>query len=309
MKLPDGKRFAFTVFDDADMGTVANTRPVYDFLADCGLRTTKSTWVYPSRGEYAGQSLADADYREWLLQLARTGFEIGLHNVGDGAFTREEIAAGLEEFRRTFGSYPKVHVNHVSNPDNVYWWAKRFEFPFNLLYTLAYYARTRRMPPAGGDNPRARHFWGDYCRDRITYVRNITVNHINTLEKDRRMPYHIASKPMVKYWFSSSDGHDLALFNNLIRKENVDALEASGGVCIVYTHFAYGFVKNGEVDPTFRERIEYLAGKDGWFVPVSTLLDHLVAAHGGEDPGYLYRLRTNIDWCLDRVAKRMRFGI
>lgn len=308
MTFPGGKKFAFTIFDDADMGTVDNAKPVYDFLADCGLRTTKSTWVYPSRGNYAGHSLADPVYREWLTELSRSGFEIGLHNVGDGAFSREEIAAGLDEFRRTFGSYPKVHVNHVSNPDNLYWWDRRFEFPLNILYGLVYFLRTRQLPPAGGDNPGSDCFWGDYCRDRITYVRNMTVNHINTLQKDKRMPYHIAGKPLVKYWFSSSDGHDLELFNQLIRKENVDALEATGGACIVYTHFAYGFVRDGVVDKTFRERIEYLSRKDGWFVPTGTLLDHLVGMNGGGDPGYLYRLRTNIGWCVDRVAKRVRFG-
>ena len=41
---PEGKAFAFTVFDDTDACTVENTKPVYDFLRDCGLRTTKSVW-------------------------------------------------------------------------------------------------------------------------------------------------------------------------------------------------------------------------------------------------------------------------
>ncbi|WP_439686865.1 Polysaccharide deacetylase [Cupriavidus oxalaticus] len=308
MNYPNGKKFAFTIFDDTDDATVANTKPVYDLLADCGLRTTKSTWIFPSRGAYPGQSLADAGYRDWLLDLSASGFEIGLHNVGDGTFTREEIAHGLEIFRQTFGSYPKVHTNHVSNPDNIYWWSKRFEFPINLLYTLAYLVKRKTLPPAGGDDPAASCYWGDLCREHVTYVRNLTVNHINTLEADRRMPYHIRGKPMVKYWFSSSDGHDVEIFNDLIREENVDHLEATGGACIVYTHFADGFVRNGAVDSTFARRIAYLSSKNGWFVPAGTLLDHLATVNTGEDPGYLYRLRTNAKWCLDRVAKRARFG-
>ena len=42
---PDGRRFAFTVFDDPDAQTVDVSRAVYGFLADLGLRTTKGTWV------------------------------------------------------------------------------------------------------------------------------------------------------------------------------------------------------------------------------------------------------------------------
>ncbi|MCY1329468.1 hypothetical protein D9M68_264100 [compost metagenome] len=306
--IPQGKKFAFTIFDDTDHATIGNTKPIYDLLDHCGLRTTKSTWVYPSRGNFAGQSLADDDYRDWLISLSRRGFEIGLHNIGDGSFSREEIARGLEVFKETFGSYPKVHTNHVSNPDNIYWWSKRFEFPFNLLYHLANKLARGCAAPGGGDDPNARHYWGDLCRDKITYVRNLTVNHIDTLRMDRRMPYHIKSKPMVNYWFSSSDGHDLEIFNALITRENVQQLEDSGGVCIVYTHFSNGFATNGKVDKTFQQRIEYLAGRGGWFVPVGTLLDHLITFNGGDDPGYAYRLRTNVRWAMGRIAKRARFG-
>lgn len=309
VSFPNGKKFAFTIFDDTDLSTVANTKPVYDLLDRCGLRTTKSTWVYPSRGKCAGQSLADADYRDWLIELSRKGFEIGLHNIGDGSFSREEIAAGLEIFRETFGCYPKVHTNHVSNPDNLYWWSKRFEFPFNLLYQLASRVRRRAGSLVGGDDPAGSHYWGDLCRDRITYVRNLTVNQIDTLRMDRRMPYHIKSKPLVKYWFSSSDGHDVRVFNSLITRKNVEQLEAAGGVCIVYTHFAYGFVKHGVLDETFRQGIEFLASRGGWFVPVGTLMDHLISDRGGEDPGYAYRLWTNLRWGIDRILKQARFGI
>jgi hypothetical protein len=41
---PDGKDFAFTIFDDTDRSTFATVRDVYAFLSDCGFRTTKSVW-------------------------------------------------------------------------------------------------------------------------------------------------------------------------------------------------------------------------------------------------------------------------
>ena len=42
---PEGKRFAFSIFDDADKDRFTNTKPVYDFLEELGFRTTKSCWL------------------------------------------------------------------------------------------------------------------------------------------------------------------------------------------------------------------------------------------------------------------------
>ena len=78
-------RFAFTVFDDTDLSTIENTKPVYDFLADLGFRTTKSCWIREPRasesGNCRGMTAADPAYRAWLLELQAAGFEIGLHNA------------------------------------------------------------------------------------------------------------------------------------------------------------------------------------------------------------------------------------
>ena len=75
MKWPDNKRFAFTVFDDTDFSTVENTRPVYAFLAECGLRTTKSVW--PVKGErkpfIGGATCEEPDYLGWVETLQTEG--------------------------------------------------------------------------------------------------------------------------------------------------------------------------------------------------------------------------------------------
>jgi len=42
---PDGKRFAFTIFDDTDGTTLLNGPPIYDALTRHGLRITKSVWI------------------------------------------------------------------------------------------------------------------------------------------------------------------------------------------------------------------------------------------------------------------------
>jgi hypothetical protein len=49
----------------------------------------------------------------------------------------------------------------------------------------------------------------------------------------------------------------------------------------MYTHFGHGYVDDGAVNGRFRELMTRLSRKNGWFVPVSTLLDHLRAQRGG----------------------------
>ena len=56
--------------------------------------------------------------------------------------------------------------------------------------------------------------------------------------------------------------------------------EEEGSACIMYTHFGHGFASGGRLHPEFRRLMERLAAKNGWFVPVSTLLDYLRSVRG-----------------------------
>lgn len=307
---PARRTFAFTVFDDTDLSTISNTRPVYELLRECGMRTTKSVWVLPGRGTFGGGTLSDADYLAFVRELASAGFEIGSHGVGDGTYSRDEIRAGMAAFEALLGSPPRVHTNHVSNPDNLYWQEERFEFPLRQAYAAWRRLRGRPLGRNGGHNPASPHHWGDIAAQKVRYVRNLTFNGVDTLAADPAMPYHVDNKPLVHAWFSSTDGHTVEEFRDLLRPERIDALEASGGACIVYTHFAEGFVDaRGRVDPGFEQGIRGLAKRPGWFVPVGTLLDHLAINNGGtEDPGRLYHLRLNARWVVDRLTKQARYG-
>ena len=89
------------------------------------------------------------------------------------------------------------------------------------------------------------------------------------------MPYHDTKRPLVNYWFASSNGRDIQTFNRCLSEENQDRLEEEGGVCIMYAHFAFGFCEDGRVDPRFAALMRRLAKKNGWFVPVHQVLDHL----------------------------------
>ncbi|MGH8015504.1 MAG: hypothetical protein ACREBV_04890, partial [Candidatus Zixiibacteriota bacterium] len=70
-------------------------------------------------------------------------------------------------------------------------------------------------------------------------------------------------------------------FIDCINEAAQDRLEQEGGVCIMYTHFASGFYENGNLNQEFKHLLKRLRRKNGWFVPVSELLDYLKSVNGG----------------------------
>jgi len=88
-----GQAVCVTIVDDTDQSTVENVGPVYEFLSEFGLRTTKRIWPIAPLGppRTGGQSLEDPDYRRWVLELKDQGFEIALHGASDETSTRERV--------------------------------------------------------------------------------------------------------------------------------------------------------------------------------------------------------------------------
>ena len=276
---PDGKRFAFTILDDTDVATVENVRPIYRLFESLGLRTTKTVWSMPcpegSKNFWTSQTLEDPDYREFTVDLQRRGFEIASHGATMESSPRERTEAGLERFRALFGTYPRVHVNHSYNRENLYWGAERLDDP--LLRWV--YGRTNGQP-AGyyqGSRPGSPWWWGDLAAGRITYARNLTFRTLNLARINPSMPYRDPRRPMIPWWFSGSDAEGCAEFNQLVSEPNQARLEAEGGFTIVATHLGKQYVKDGRVDPTTTRLLERLAVRPGWFPTVSELLDWLRA--------------------------------
>ena len=152
------------------------------------------------------------------------------------------------------------------------------------------------------------YFWGDIARERITYVRNFVFKDINVLKINPSMPYHDDKRSYVNYWFSSSDGYEVETFNALLSRENLDRLEREGGLCVVYTHFAAGFVdEDGELNLETRERLEDLSSRNGYFVPVSEMLDLLRTGHGrGKDLTRKDRAYLQLKWFLEKMLTSAR---
>jgi len=280
---PEGKRFAFTVFDDADNDRLTNTKPVYEFLRDLGFRTTKSAWMLPGApgARLSGLSTSDPAYLAWIQQLHREGFEIGWHGAAGSSSTRAETVQGLQQFAEQFGVDPRVMSNHFQNQDSIYWGAARLTGWRQALYRVANF---RGAPKAEGHVESSPFFWGDLCQKHITYVRNWVFRDIDTLAACPLMPYYDPARPFARGWYASAEGGNLESFNTLLAEANQDRLAANGGACIVYAHFAKGFWQDDALDSRFVELMKRLAALGGWYVPVSTLLDHLAARNGGIHP-------------------------
>lgn len=137
----------------------------------------------------------------------------------------------------------------------------------------------------------------------MKYYRDFVFQDVNTLKACPLMPYHDPRRPLVNYWFAASNGVDPRRFNNCLTEKHQDRLEEEGGACIIYAHFAFGFQRQGSLDPRFRSLMERLAKKDGWFVPTSTLLDHLLAVQGHHDITGRQRGRLERKWLLEKITQ------
>lgn len=301
-------KFNFTIVDDTDDATLENIKPIYDFLTQKNIFITKTVWVYPPRDKHSkGDSLQCPKYTDYIKELHQRGFEIGLHNVGSGDFNRNEILAGIEEFKDKLGFYPKIHINHSYNKDSIYGGSKRFNWPFNWIVSKIYPQYRKGFE---GDNENSDFFWGDKHKEIIKYNRNHEFGFLNTLNIDRKTPYIDPKRSKYSnYWFSCSFAPNQNVFSRLLSKKNIDNLASSNGTAIVYTHFGY-FYKNGKIDEKFIESINYLkTKKNGVFIPVTDLLDKIVKNRkvSGKAPYPTINLFTKFKYELIHLLTRIYF--
>ena len=298
---PNNKRFAFTIFDDTDRANLKDIQSVYKCLDELGFKTTKSVWVAKGNRphESSGITCDDEMYLNWLLELKNKGFEIGYHNTTYHSSYREEIKEGLKKFIKMFNQNPNVMANHSANQENIYWGPYRLSGSRRVIYNIL--TRYKKNRFYKGHDESSPYFWGDLCKKYVTYVRNFVFSDINTLKCCPYMPYQDPEKPYVNYWFASSEGHDVKAFNKSLSYENQDRLEEEGGACIMYTHFADGFCQNGKISEQFKIQMKRLSNKNGWFVPLSTLLEFLKKENKTQIISNSQRRALEWKWLFDKL--------
>jgi hypothetical protein len=208
---PDGKSFAFTVFDDPDAQSYEDGRLVYSFLAisACGRRAACGPALPSARRIPRVKPARTRITAGTRSNCRRTGFEIGYHHTTKHSSTRDEIIRGLDAFHAYFSHDPQTMANHY-NAEAIYWGSRRVTATQRAVYTLATFGRTNGVH--FGEVEGHPSFWGDVCRARIQYCRNFVFSGIDTLAACPWMPYHDPLRPYVNAWYASSEGSNVARF-------------------------------------------------------------------------------------------------
>jgi hypothetical protein len=304
---PGGKRFAFSVFDDTDVATLESIRPLYDYLHELGIITTKSVWGidHDGKSDYEGSDTLDnLPYAQYVKLLRDRGFEIGYHGATMQGATRTCIERSLANYVQLLGRYPRICSAHSLNQDNLYWGVDRFSLAATRsLYLLlggeggGYYQ---------GHVPESQYFWGDLARQHLEYVRSFTFRRANLLKLNTPVVYRREDTPWVKNWFITSDAENVEEFNSLIDSPRQNDLEEQGGMCIISTHFGKGFVDNDRINANTMRLLEELSNRDCWFAPVSELLDFYVGEFGCAEMSTTRLLSLELRWFLDSLDRRLR---
>ncbi len=302
---PGGKKFAFTIMDDTDRARLQAVRPFYDALRKFGLLTTKTVWALDSAPDdpFRADTLQDPAYRSWILELDAAGFEIAWHGARSGGTDAADHREAFEHFRKIFGRYPRTYANHAVNPECLYWGEERFDE--SVLREL--FRRFSGRPRFSGSTPGTAYHWEDLCAERLQYVRGFNFDDTVTSRKDPWMPYHDPRRPAAPRWFSASDGADVDKFVRLLAPARLDALERTGGCCIVYAHVADGFVQSESVNRRVVAVLEDLGQRDGWYVPVATLLDHIERERGKHVITMAQHRRLEWRWAAYQMRRQLGF--
>ncbi len=306
---PHNAEFAFTILDDTDDTTVANGRPVYDFLYDLGFQTTKTVWAFDTTPEnrgpfFAGETLSSPEYLKWVHELADNHFEIAFHNATMGSSERKNTIRALDFIENEFRQQVRLHCNHGQNRENLHWGADRYSSRL-IRAALHYASKFRSYPCFDGNNPESPYYWSDIADERLSYMRAFTFRRLNGATIPPGRPYLDSAKQKKTLFVNTTDAPDVLAFNKLVNPASIDKLQSQNGWAIVTTHLGKGFYWNNRLDPEFKENMEYLATLPGSFIPVSQLLDFLKAEFGGSEIAAAERSKLEHSHLIDRVKGRL----
>jgi peptidoglycan/xylan/chitin deacetylase (PgdA/CDA1 family) len=287
---PNGYSFAFTIVHDADAAYSRRLEPLFEVFDEFGLKITATVFTFwadwaengkiwrewkdrdNGNGEFVAPHsvpLVDDKEREFYLRLKASGHEIGMHTPSDTSNTRADVIRAFEYFKKVFGRYPRVYVEHAVT-------------------------RNKEAQASEGSKPQSKHFitdllnsyepwvWvDDDCgvpdkhQKRFYDILAVNGSPFNTVAAAR---YGIAKAFLRTGRWREADGDG---FLSWYSEENIDALEQDRGLALVYMHLDSKWldVEARKMRTPIKERLRYLASKNGWFVPAGVILDRVRAVH------------------------------
>jgi peptidoglycan/xylan/chitin deacetylase (PgdA/CDA1 family) len=285
---PDGRRFAFTIVHDADSGYSRRLQPLFEVFDELELKITATVFMFwanwaengdiwrewneqgqDNGGFFAPKAvpLTDEKEREFYLRLAAGGHEIGMHTPSDTSDTRHETVRAFEYFKAIFGHYPKVYTEHAGSHNKE---AQANEgsnqgSPYYNTDLLNHYGPWIWLDDQWG-LPDRRH-------ERFYDLLAANGSPFNASSVKR---YGVAKTFLRTGRWKEGDGDG---FLRWYSEDNIDLLEKHRGLALVYTHLNEKWLdpETRQMRAAIKDRLRYLASKNGWFVPAGVILDRAQA--------------------------------
>jgi hypothetical protein len=284
---PEGHRFAFTIVQDADSAYSRRLAPVFDEIDALKMKITVTLFVFWAEWAHGGQSmnewlshatpaqsffrpvavpLVDPAERAFYLSLAVRGHEIGMHSASETSDTTAQTERAFAYFTQVFGHSPTVYVEH-SHKNNKEALINEGADPrspyYNLEILRRYHPWVWLNDPLGLPRPENPRYFDLF---------SIPGGPFNA-ELSRR--YGLSKVFMRTGVAGQADGDG---FLSWYSPANIDLLERDRGLALVYMHLDKKWldVATQKMREPLRERLRYLAHKNGWFAPAGRILDRLL---------------------------------
>ncbi len=298
---PAPHRFAFTIVHDADSAYSLRLRPLFECFAELGMRITVTVFPFwaawsdegriweewrrtdPMRAPVAVPLEDDAEL-DFYRELAAAGHEIAMHTPSETSSVREEVPRAFEFFESAFGFRPRMYVEH-SPGNNLDAQQREGADPTSPYYN------TDLLNDSGCWIWVLDEVQGGRPRDReSTDLRKEPAGPFGSLG----LPLYGIARGFLRNGFGNANGD---AFLEQYTNSAIDRLATDRGLALLYTHCNYGWVDpdTRRVREPIRERLAYIAGKPGWFVPGSDILDRWAAVrqvHLVEGEGWVKLVNT-----------------
>lgn len=280
---PNGYNFAFTIVHDADYAYSKRLEPIFRVFNELGLKITATVFIKRASEEFEASNikylksvnqrdrpfwgyrnvpLSEEEEKGFYKRIAALGHEIGMHTPSATSDTRETVIQSFERFKKVFGSYPKIYVEHwgEGNKETQGNEGANPQSPYYCTDLLNHYRCWVWAIPGGLAKPSHKKFY------------NILAVNGSPFSDYALKKFGIVNGFLRSGQYRHGDGDG---FLEWYSRENIDALEKERGLALVYAHLDIKWLdkKTRKMRKKLEKRLHYLASKDGWFVPAGKILD------------------------------------